>query len=95
MNEQVNKVEEDVKKAFMESMDNELKKEFGFGIQTLMLFADAVYKVKTEKEKQTEEKFERAKHCIAEISDQFDRGKCSNDYIEGILEEYYKSEEHN
>lgn len=41
------------------------------------------------------EKLERAEHCIAEISDQFDRGKCSNDYVEAILKEYYENEEHN
>lgn len=37
-------------------------------------------------------KMERADDLIAEISNQFDRGKCSNDYIEEILKEYYENE---
>lgn len=35
---------------------------------------------------------ERANHCINEISNQFERGKCSNDYVEQILKEYYENE---
>ena len=31
------------------------------------------------------EKLERAERCINEISDQFERCKCSNDYVEQIL----------
>lgn len=27
-----------------------------------------------------------------EISDQFERGKCSNDYVEDVLKEYYENE---
>lgn len=38
------------------------------------------------------EKLERANHCINEISDQFERGKCSNDYVEEILKEYYEND---
>lgn len=38
------------------------------------------------------DKFERAKHCINEINDQFERGKCSNDYVEEILKEYYEND---
>lgn len=37
-------------------------------------------------------KMERAEHCINEISDQFERGKCSNDYVEEFLKEYYENE---
>lgn len=38
------------------------------------------------------DKLERADDLIAEISNQFDRGKCSNDYIEELLKEYYENE---
>lgn len=38
-------------------------------------------------------KMERADDCINEISDQFERGKCSNDYVEDILKEYYENEQ--
>lgn len=38
------------------------------------------------------EKLERAERCINEISDQFERCKCSNDYVEQILKEYYENE---
>lgn len=38
------------------------------------------------------EKLERAEDCINEISYQFERGKCSNDYVEEILKEYYEND---
>lgn len=38
------------------------------------------------------DKLERAKHCINEINDQFERGKCSNDYVEDVLKEYYEND---
>lgn len=38
------------------------------------------------------DKLERAEHCINEINDQFECGKCSNDYVEQVLKEYYENE---
>lgn len=35
------------------------------------------------------EKLQRAENCINEISNQFERGKYSNDYVEDILREFY------
>ena len=38
------------------------------------------------------DKLERAKRCLNEINDQFERVKCSNDYVEDVLKEYYEND---
>lgn len=54
-------MEDAAKRAFMETMDEQFVKEFGFDLKTVMLFADAVYKVKTFKEKELEAELELVK----------------------------------
>lgn len=50
-----------VKKAFMDTMNEQFVQEFGFDLKTMMLFADAISRVKTSREKQLEAELEQAK----------------------------------
>lgn len=50
-----------VKKAFMGTMNEQFVQEFGFDLKTMMLFADAISRVKTSREKQLEAELEQAK----------------------------------
>lgn len=68
-------MEDSVKRAFMETMDEEFVKEFGFNLKTVMLFADAVYKVKTFKEKELETELELVKKERDKYKERFDELK--------------------
>lgn len=50
-----------VKKAFMGTMNEQFVQEFGFDLKTMMLFADAISRVKTSRENQLEAELEQAK----------------------------------
>lgn len=50
-----------VKKAFMGTMNEQFVQEFGFDLKTMMLFADAISRVKTSREKQLEAELEQVK----------------------------------
>lgn len=50
-----------VKKAFMGTMNEQFVQEFGFDLKTMMLFADAISRVKTSREKRLEAELEQAK----------------------------------
>lgn len=56
-------INDPVKKVFMDSMESEFKREFGYDLKTIMLFADAVCKVQNENKESIEQiKKERDKY---------------------------------
>lgn len=56
-------INDPVKKAFMDSMESEFKREFGYDLKTIMLFADVVCKVQNENKESIEQiKKERDKY---------------------------------
>lgn len=52
---------EAAKEAFMGAMNERFVKEFGFDLKTIMLFADAISRVKTSREKQLEAELEKVR----------------------------------
>lgn len=82
MNEPVNKVDEAAKKVFMDGVDNQFKQEYGFGLKTLIQFADAVCKVKTERKSFCEERLEYAEKRIDEVEKlKRERDEYKNRYV--------------
>lgn len=49
-----------VKKAFMDIMNEQFVREFGFDMKTMLLFADAISRAKTNREKQLEAELNKA-----------------------------------
>lgn len=61
-------MDDSVKKAFMDAMESEFKREFGYDLKTIMLFADAVCNV----QKQNNENIEQLKKERDKYKDRYE-----------------------
>lgn len=64
-------MDDSVKKAFMDSMESEFKREFGYDLKTIMLFAGAVCDIR----KQNNENIEQIKKERDKYKDRFEKLK--------------------
>lgn len=64
-------INDPVKKAFMDSMESEFKREFGYDLKTIMLFAGAVCDIR----KQNNENIEQIKKERDKYKDRFEKLK--------------------
>lgn len=89
-------INDSVKRAFMDSMESEFKREFGYDLKTIMLFADAVCKVRNENKEDVEQlKKERDKYKdrFEELKDMIYRGYFGD--LEYTFEEWEKEDKEN
>ena len=64
-------MDDSVKKAFMDAMESEFKREFGYDLKTIMLFAGAVCDIR----KQNNENIEQLKKERDKYKDRFEKLK--------------------
>lgn len=64
-------INDPVKKAFMDSMESEFKREFGYDLKTIMLFAGAVCDIR----KQSNENIEQLKKERDKYKDRYEKLK--------------------
>lgn len=64
-------MDDSVKKAFMDAMESEFKREFGYDLKTIMLFAGAVCDIR----KQNNENIEQIKKERDKYKDRFEKLK--------------------